>query len=282
MKINDILNMINKPKIYEKGTHFMWTNEYISRQLLQIHLNPDVDLASRNRATIEKTIEWILDLKANEEKLEILDLGCGPGLYSERLAKKGHQMTGIDISKNSIDYAKTSAKKQNLKIDYRVGSYLDLELEEQKFDMILLIYTDFGVLNPSERKILLDKIHRALKPNGIFVFDVLSDSELEQKISPKNWELCSDNGFWDAKPYLELSNSYLYEEQKVILYQNAIITEDEDVRIYRFWTGVFNDEKLSNLLQENGFADYSFHDDVLAGDGLWDGKNVIFTVASKN
>ena len=282
MKINDILNMINKPKIYEKGTHFMWTTEYISRQLLQIHLNPDVDLASRNRATIEKTIEWILNLKADEKKLEILDLGCGPGLYSERLAKKGHQMTGIDISKNSIDYAKTSAKKQNLKIDYRAGSYLDLELEEQKFDMILLIYTDFGVLNPSERKILLDKIHRALKPNGIFVFDVLNDSELEQKISPKNWELCSDNGFWDAKPYLELSNSYLYEEQKVILYQNAIITEDEDVRIYRFWTGVFNDKKLSNLLQENGFADYSFYDDVLAGDGLWDGKNVIFTVASKN
>ena len=71
-----------RPELYEKGTAVMWTDPYISQQLLQIHLDPDVDLASRKYTTIESTAEWVL-ARASIEQMNILDLGCGPGLYSE-------------------------------------------------------------------------------------------------------------------------------------------------------------------------------------------------------
>ena len=51
MNITNIIPKIEKPKIYEKGTAFMWTDKHISKQLLNVHLNPDIDLASR-RGTI--------------------------------------------------------------------------------------------------------------------------------------------------------------------------------------------------------------------------------------
>jgi 2-polyprenyl-3-methyl-5-hydroxy-6-metoxy-1,4-benzoquinol methylase len=91
-----------KPAIYKKGTAFMWTDKYIAQQLLNIHLNPDIDLASRRYTTIEKTAEWILNTQKDKEKLNILDLGCGPGLYAEIFASKGHAVKGIDNSSNSI------------------------------------------------------------------------------------------------------------------------------------------------------------------------------------
>lgn len=103
----------------------MWTDPYISRQLLDIHLNPDLDLASRKMNTIETTIEWIL-YRSGKDHLNILDLGCGPGLYSQRLSQKGHHVTGIDFSATSIMHAASAAKENRLDIEYRQQDYLEL------------------------------------------------------------------------------------------------------------------------------------------------------------
>ncbi|NJO91787.1 MAG: methyltransferase domain-containing protein, partial [Chloroflexia bacterium] len=109
MNIQNIIDYTKQPGLYEKGNAQMWTDEHISKQLLQVHLNEDVDLASRKMSTIETTIDWILQHSQNKP-LRILDLGCGPGLYSEKLAKNSHEVTGVDFSNSSINYAKAQAK----------------------------------------------------------------------------------------------------------------------------------------------------------------------------
>lgn len=280
MKIADIVLKSEKPAIYEKGSSFMWTDEHISKQLLNIHLNPDIDLGSRKMSTIQKTANWILDSQKENRKLKILDLGCGPGLYSEIFAKDGHDVTGVDISKNSIDYARKSASDKGLDIKYINASYLELDLEIEKFDLVLLIYTDLGVLIPKDREVLLGMVYRTLKHNGKFIFDVLKDNELEQKITPKNWEAAT-SGFWNSQSYLALSESFLYAEQKVILYQHIVIDSDENTRIYRFWTHFFNAHDLKEMLMHQGFQNINHRDDILPDGDLWNGSNVIFTVASK-
>ena len=45
--MKELLKYAMRPDLYEKGSAVMWTDPYISKQLLQIHLNPDMDLASR-------------------------------------------------------------------------------------------------------------------------------------------------------------------------------------------------------------------------------------------
>lgn len=280
MKISKNISQFEKPELYAKGTSFMWTDEYISKQLLDNHLNPDVDLASRKKTTIEKTASWILGTQKDKGKLNILDLGCGPGLYSEIFAEKEHKVTGIDISKNSIEYAKKSAKDKNLTITYLNKSYLDIDLESNKYDLVILIYTDFGVLTLPDRDKLLRMIFSVLKKGGTFIFDVLKDNELENKISPKTWEAAS-SGFWKGSPYLALSESFLYPKEKVILFQHNIIHTEENIEIYRFWTHFFSQNDISKILDAHGFIEINFRDDILPEGGLWNGNNVIFTITSK-
>lgn len=164
MEIKELINHTNKPGLYEPGTVVMWTDPHISKQLLHIHLHPDLDLASRKRFTFESTAKWVLD-QANTEQMNILDLGCGPGLYSEIFTRNGHRVTGVDFSENSIKYAKEEAVKEGLDITYLHQNYLELDVPDNSFDMVTLIYTDLGVLNPDDRKVLLGKIQKALKPD---------------------------------------------------------------------------------------------------------------------
>ncbi len=269
MKISDIHNQTTKPILYEKGNAVMWTDKHISKQLLEVHLNTQVDLGSRKIETIDSTVKWILK-NSEQKQLNILDLGCGPGLYSEKLAQKGHKVTGVDFSVNSIAYAKEEAKKKKLDIIYLIENYLNLDLRENSFDLVILIFTDFGPLLPKEREQLLINIKRVLKPNGLFIFDVLNDKNIENNISQRNWETAK-RGFWKDEPYLALSDSFVYEEHKVILYQHIVIDTQEDISVYRFWTHFFSQTDLSKILQKHDFIDLSYHEDILTK-----GDNVIF------
>jgi len=280
MDITDIVSKTEKPKIYEKGTAFMWTDEHISKQLLNVHLNPDIDLGSRKKSTIEKTANWILNTQKEKGKLTILDLGCGPGLYTEIFAKAGHNVTGIDISKNSIEYAKKSSEDKKLDIAYLNSSYLEIDLESDKYDLVVLIYTDLGVLMPTERESLMEMIFRVLKKGGTFIFDVLKDREIEKKTSPKTWE-ASNNGFWKESPYLALSESFLYQEEKVVLFQHIIVDTEENIETYRFWTHFFSQTDVQKILDVHSFIDVKFKEDILPEGDIWNGDNVIFTMASK-
>ena len=276
--MKELLNFTKRPELYEKGTAVMWTDPYISRQLLQIHLHPELDLASRKHSTIQSTAKWVLS-KAAKEGMHILDLGCGPGLYSEIYAKNGHHVTGVDFSENSIAYATQEAKDKGLNITYLNQDYLELDVPENQFDLATLIYTDLGPLLPAERDRLLANIKQALKPGGILIFDVLNDKKLESKVSPKSWE-AAEKGFWREGPYLALSESFFYPDEKLILNQH-IVVEESHTDVYRFWTHFFSKEDLLKILSPYDFTDISFHEDVLPEGDLWNGDNVTFCVCRK-
>lgn len=277
MKLLDIHNNTRKPKLYEKGNAIMWTDAHISKQLLHVHLSQEVDLGSRKMGTIDKTVEWILN--SNEKKqLNILDLGCGPGLYSEKLAQKGHNVTGLDFSLNSIEYAKKEAQKKDLNISYLNDNYLKMDLKENSFDLVILIFTDFGPLLPEERNQLLSNIKKALKPGGLFIFDVLNDKNIDNKISPKNWET-AEKGFWKDQPYLALSDSFVYKESKVILYQHMVIDDQENLSLYRFWTHFFSEIDLSKILHTHDFHTLSFHENIIPNEDLRNDNPVTFCKA---
>ena len=67
----------------------LWTNEHTSKQMLEYHLNEAIDISSRNKNFIERSAEWIVSYFGVDDKTSIADFGCGPGLYTTRLAERG-------------------------------------------------------------------------------------------------------------------------------------------------------------------------------------------------
>ena len=73
----------------------LWTNEHTSKKMLEYHLNEAIDVSSRNKIFIERSVEWIVSRFGVDNKTEIADFGCGPGLYTTRLSERGAIVTGI-------------------------------------------------------------------------------------------------------------------------------------------------------------------------------------------
>ena len=94
-------------------TRDLWTEEHTSAQMLSYHLNESVDAASRNSEFINRSVAWIVSRFGIGEGSTVADFGCGPGLYTTRLAKRGAKVTGIDFSERSIEYAKGVAAREN-------------------------------------------------------------------------------------------------------------------------------------------------------------------------
>ena len=257
----------------------MWTDPYISKQLLALHINPDNDIASRSQVKIERITNWILE-RTNKPQMKILDLGCGPGLYAELLAQKGHSIIGVDYSENSIQYATRQAKEKKLNIEYLKKNYLDLDFDNQ-FDLIILIYLDFCVLSPEEREKVLENIYRALKKDGLFICDVVNEKNIDKKTISQSWEV-QETGFWKGTPYIALTNGYHYPEAKALANHHIVISEDNTVDTYIFWSNYYEKDDLVQILESKGFKDIKDYENVLPESGdCWNGENVTFYVSRK-
>lgn len=175
--MNNLLNQLQVPSRFEQTDNVFWQDSYIAKKLLEAHLSPDTEGASRSFKFIDKSIDFIQQIAPKKSYQKVLDLGCGPGLYSERLARKGYTVTGIDFSENSIRYAKEQAKKLDYDIEYRYENYLELN-DSNIYDLALLIYCDYGALAPENRSILLFNIWNSLKNGGKLLLDVFSQKNL--------------------------------------------------------------------------------------------------------
>ncbi len=255
----------------------LWANEHTSKQMLEYHLNESIDVSSRNKSFIERSVEWIVSHFEVDDKTTIADFGCGPGLYTTRLAERGAIVTGIDFSENSLNYAKQVAKQKGLEINYVHTNYLDFETTH-RFDLITMIMCDFCALSPEQREIMLSKFSSLLVSGGSVLLDVYSLNSFNQKDELANYELNQLNGFWSLQDYYCFVNTFKYEKEKVTLDKYTII-EESRTRIVYNWLQHFSKESLRKEFEENGFEVESFYSNV-AGE-TFDPESTEFALIAK-
>jgi 2-polyprenyl-3-methyl-5-hydroxy-6-metoxy-1,4-benzoquinol methylase len=181
-------------------------------------------------------------------------------LYATRLAKHGANVTGIDFSKRSIEYAKEVAAHERLDISYVNQNYLEFETED-RFDLVLMIMCDFCALSPKQRKGILRKFHKILKPSGSVLLDVYSLSAFEQREEAATYEVNQLNGFWSPNKYYCFLNTFKYHEENVVLDKYTII-EPERTRQVCNWLQYFAPEDLEREFVEAGFSVKEIYSDV--------------------
>ncbi len=246
--INQIRELSRKPFLFNKDCGNIWTEEYIARQMLNAHLDPNFDGASRRSLIIDETVDF-LHKKVLKPNSLILDLGCGPGLYAEKLCKNGHKVTGIDFSENTINHAKNSAKKQKLDIEYKLANIFNLNYFEE-YDAVMQIYGEINTFSDIDRDELFNIVYKALKPGGLFIFDISTPVLREKCGLKKSWYI-SEGGFWRDGTHIVFEDGFQYDND--IWLDQYIVVDKDEVKVYRNWFHDYTDEIISVIIQNHGF-----------------------------
>ena len=142
---SQLLPLMQMPEAYQPNIHPFWDDDHISAQMLNAHLNPDQEAASRTFAFMDASADWIARVAPPNEYPRLLDL-------------------------------------------------------KETFDLVTLIYCDFGVLNPADRRQVLRRAHAHLRPGGRMILDTFAPAH-EAAFQPyQYWNHCPQGGFWRREP----------------------------------------------------------------------------------
>ncbi|HEX2947885.1 MAG TPA: methyltransferase domain-containing protein [Clostridia bacterium] len=272
----ELLDFINKyggkPAPYEPGVRMVpkekteepaqrlafWDDPHISKSMLEAHLSPDTDAASRKPGMIAETVRHLFGSGLIKPGMRVLDLGCGPGLYSQLLSREGAVVTGIDMSQRSLDHARKCAVEAGLDIEYRKLDFFDIDYVDE-FDAVMQVYGELNTFSDEKRDRLLKIVHRALKNDGVFIFDVTTRALRNWAGIRNGWHVY-DGGFWRPGRHVVLEQGWDYPGIDVWLDQFIVVDED-GAAVYRNWFHDYDLGTIKAVLKNAGFeADCVWND----------------------
>lgn len=117
----------------------------------------------------------------------LLDVPCGDGRHSIELARRNHQVTGVDISDDFLSAARESALAARLAVEWLQADMRDMRWVSE-FDGAFCFGNSFGYLDPAAAEEFLVRLAAALKPDGRVVIDTGTAAEsILPTLLPKRW-----------------------------------------------------------------------------------------------
>ncbi len=207
----------------------------------------------RDEKEAETFIKRLIDHLQPPPGSRMLDVACGKGRHSKILASLGFNVTGIDISSDSIAFAK---QHENEHLDFYVHD-MRLPLWGNYFDYAFNFFTSFGYFKTRrEHDDAIRTIAKSLKPGGIFVIDYLNVHYAEEHLVHNEIKQLNGTDYdihrWD-------NETHFYKKITIndpSLKQPLEYTEE----VAKFLLGDFTDMlSFQGLQVQQVFGDYQFN-----------------------
>lgn len=174
--------------------------------------------------------EWVKIVEAYKEKyqvngMKLLDLACGTGELSVRLAQKGYDVTGADLSGDMLSVAQMKAQAQSMPIQFFQQDMTELE-ELGEFDIIGIFCDSLNYLEDEQAvKKTFEGVYRLLKKGGLFIFDVHSVYKMRHIFADATFT-------WDDEEITYIWNSFKGDDPHSVEHELTFFVLDEKTGKY--------------------------------------------------
>ena len=129
----------------------------------------------------QRVVEYFIkELSPGNKKL--IDLGCGTGKMSNRFAKAGYEVTGVDVSEDMLSFAQSTTNNKGESVHYIHQDLRELEVMN-KFDVAVSLCDVMNYITEEEELYMVfQRVAKVLNHHGLFIFDVHSLNYLQQTI----------------------------------------------------------------------------------------------------
>lgn len=273
MNLIDLVNRTPVPEPWSEGEKIPWNDPAFSARMLHEHLSQDHDAASRRFTTIDAHVDWIHRHILGGKLARVLDLGCGPGLYAQRLARMGHTCVGVDFSPASIVYAKAQAEGTGLPLTYIEGDVRAVEYGAG-YDLAMFIFGEFNVFSAADASNILRKAHQALNPGGWLLLEPHTFATVESLGKVANSWYTTSSGLFLERPHFCLTENF-WDADRAIATERYFVIDAATGEVTRYASSMqaYTDEQYRALLMTCGYHDVRFYlslkgDVVEPGSGL--------------
>lgn len=239
--------------IWDRAYKIPWNDPGFSKRMLIEHLSQDHDKASRRSEWIQKQVAWIHKHLLCGKPSRVLDLGCGPGLYSHRLASLGHNCLGIDFGPASIEYALKHRPDRPI-CDFILGDIRHIEFSGPN-DLVMVLFGEVNAFSPEEVRQIFRKAHASCQADGQLIVEASTPASVKAIGTAEASEYDCESGLFSDHPYrCRTENHWLPDEQAAIQTFSITGTDTGQTRVYRNTLKAWSENEMINLLGEAGFT----------------------------
>ena len=276
MNLNDIIQRNMDLQPWVEGERIPWDDPAFSHRILKEHLTQEHDAASRRKVKIKKHVNWIHNNVLGGKPTNILDLGCGPGLYAAPFTRLGHTYTGIDFSPACIEYARKNSPKG---CSYQLGDICNTEYG-CGYGLALNIFGALNIVRKEDARSILEKTYGALNQGGTILLEVSTLDAVDQIGNQPSMWYSAEAGLFSDLPHLCLMENFWDEEQAIATERFYIIdAATGQVTRHAASTQAYDEGQIESMLREAGFGEVVFFPS-LTGEAEGD-LNEFMTVVAK-
>ncbi|OYD16467.1 hypothetical protein CH333_03320 [candidate division WOR-3 bacterium JGI_Cruoil_03_44_89] len=206
-------------------------------------------------------VDFIEDVLSLPKNAKILDLCCGLGRHSIELAKRGYEVTGVDVTSQYLETARTKAKEKGVEIDFIESDMRNISFYEE-FDAVINMFTSFGFFEEENYNLkVLQNVSNALKPKGKFLIDVINRDWIIKNYKERDWRESGEGLVLEVRKF-DLARSINYGKQ-IIIRGEERIEKNVSLRMYSF-------HELKAMLESVGFEVIAFYGSFEKGELTFD------------
>ena len=211
----------------------------------------DETLGERTPIEIDR-LEALLQLRP---PIRILDLPCGQGRHAIELARRGYDVTGVDLSPYLLDVAKARAKTAGVEVRWLEGD-MRRRVSGQTFDLVLNLFTSFGYfLEEADDQLVVQAAAAMLEPGGRFLLEVINGERVMGHFVEREWFTVGQAAVMERRS-LDRSARRMIVERTV----SRPMGDEVNVHAVRLYTA----RELDSMLRASGFDRVDLYGD-------WDG-----------
>lgn len=193
-------------------------------------------------------IEKII-IQENKKTNKILELACGTGNITVPIAKKGYDITGLDISEDMLMVAKDKALKNNMNIFFIQQDMVDLQLEN-KFDCVLSMCDGINyIVNENDLMEVFQKVYNYLECDGVFIFDISSYYKIKNVLGNNTFGENLDDLCYLWQNYFDEENNTIEMELTFFIQEGQYYKKEEEYHIQR----AYKVEEIRYMLEKANF-----------------------------
>ncbi len=214
----------------------------------------DAVLAERTPVEVDQ-IEALLQLHPPRR---ILDLPCGQGRHAIELARRGYDVTGVDLSPYMLGVARERAEASSVRVRWLAGDMRE-PLPGETFDLVLNLFTSFGYFDDeADDRRVVRAAASMLEPGGRFLLEVINGERVMSNFQEREWFTVGQTAVMERRS-LDVPTRRMVVERTV----SSANGDEISVHAVRLYRGA----EVETMLREAGFGGVELYGD-------WDGARL--------